>query len=68
MIDIEKKWLKIMFFICNMLQMFCSLKIWNIENSKKISGFDLIWSRKQAQLVDALAVGGEEGRGILRKA
>ncbi|HAT1782848.1 TPA: hypothetical protein I8Z00_003191, partial [Legionella pneumophila] len=26
------------------------------------------WSRREAQTVDALAVRGEEGRGILRKA
>ena len=29
---------------------------------------ELIWSRREAQTGDALAVGGEEGRGILRKA
>jgi hypothetical protein len=30
--------------------------------------FEVIWSRREAQTVDALAVRGEEGRGILRKA
>ena len=29
---------------------------------------EFIWSRRKAQTVDALAVRGEEGRGILRKA
>ncbi|HAT1776600.1 TPA: hypothetical protein I8028_002907, partial [Legionella pneumophila] len=29
---------------------------------------EIIWSRREAQTVDALAVRGEEGRGILRKA
>ena len=29
---------------------------------------EVIWSRREAQTVDALAVRGEEGRGILRKA
>ena len=29
---------------------------------------EVIWSRREAQTVDALAVSGEEGRGILRKA
>ena len=29
---------------------------------------EFIWSRNKAQTVDALAVRGEEGRGILRKA
>ena len=30
--------------------------------------FEVIWSRREAQTVDALAVRGDEGRGILRKA
>jgi hypothetical protein len=30
--------------------------------------FEVIWSRREAQTVDALAVRGEEGRVILRKA
>ena len=29
---------------------------------------EVIWSRREAQTVDALAVRGDEGRGILRKA
>ena len=29
---------------------------------------EFIWSRREAQTVDALAVRGDEGRGILRKA
>ena len=34
-----------------------------MEHSNK-EGFDLIWSRNEAQLVDALAVGGDEGRSM----
>jgi hypothetical protein len=30
--------------------------------------FEVIWSRREAQTVDALAVRGDEGRAILRKA
>ena len=33
-----------------------------------IKVIEVIWSRREAQMVDALAVRGEEGRGILRKA
>jgi hypothetical protein len=43
-----------------------------IDKGKRASGdceaFEVIWSRREAQTVDALAVRGEEGRGILRKA
>ena len=35
---------------------------------RKIEMTEFIWSRREAQTVDALAVRGEEGRGILRKA
>ena len=38
------------------------VKAYNIEL------IEIIWSRREAQTVDALAVGGDEGRGILRKA
>ena len=41
------------------------------QGEKKISVIEMtefIWSRKEAQTVDALAVRGDEGRGILRKA
>jgi hypothetical protein len=34
--------------------------------SRKV--IEIIWSRREAQTVDALAVRGDEGRGILRKA
>ena len=30
--------------------------------------FEVIWSSDEAHMVDALAVGGDEGRGSLRKA
>ena len=37
-----------------------------VEDNLKI--IEVIWSRREAQTVDALAVRGDEGRGILRKA
>lgn len=44
----------------------------SITKSSKKSGrkevVEVIWSRREAQTVDALAVRGDEGRGILRKA
>ena len=37
-----------------------------VEDNLEI--IEVIWSRREAQTVDALAVRGDEGRGILRKA
>jgi hypothetical protein len=37
-------------------------------NAYSFEVIEVIWSRREAQTVDALAVRGEEGRGILRKA
>ena len=52
-------------FIKNMVEM-CVHK--HKASLRKIEMTEFIWSRREAQTVDALAVRGEEGRGILRKA
>ena len=38
------------------------------ELGRELEDVEVIWSRREAQTVDALAVRGDEGRGILRKA